>query len=117
MSRLHQLDPSLFQASVRIFPSVSPQDARAATEIEKGAFIRYTYSVGLVSLVILETVGWWTGSYSAINRLPPSQSGSMSHGRGGWMEHTLDPPLDRKGHSYHDTLFLCEGLYLKEQMH
>ena len=34
--------------------------------------------------------------------IPLSQSGSLSHGRGGWMEHIFNPSLGRKGSSYHD---------------
>ena len=30
------------------------------------------------------------------------------------MEHILFSPLDRKGSSYHDMLFLCERFYLEE---
>ena len=30
------------------------------------------------------------------------------------MKHIFNPPLDRKGSSYHDMLFLCERFYLEE---
>ena len=40
--------------------------------------------------------------------------GSLSHARDGWMEHILNSSLDGKGRSYHDTLLLCERVYLEE---
>lgn len=38
----------------------------------------------------------------------------MGCGKGRPMERTLNPPLDRKGRSYHDGLFLPERQYLEE---
>ena len=69
----------------------------------------------LIPLTFPESVGWWTGYSSAANKHTLySQSGSLSHGRGGLMEHILNPLLDRKGSSYHDILLLCETLYLEK---
>lgn len=73
----------------------------------------YTFE-GLVALADLETVSWWTGFSSSANRHPCSQSGSLSHNKGDSIEHIFIFPLDRKGSSYHDELFLSERLYLKE---
>lgn len=36
-------------------------------------------------------------------------SGSLSQGRGGSMEHTVNPPLDRKRSSGHDMLSFMRG--------
>lgn len=36
-----------------------------------------------------------------------SQSGSLSQGRGRWMNHRVNPLLHRMGSSYSDMLFLC----------
>ena len=45
---------------------------------------------------------------------PHSQSGSLSHGKGGSMGCSLNLPLDRKGSSYHDLLLLHVRLYLED---
>lgn len=68
----------------------------------------------LVATTFLETMGQETGCSSAANRLPLGHREDLSHGRGGVMEHVLNTPLDRKGRSYHDTLFLHGRVSLEE---
>lgn len=51
---------------------------------------------------------------SAVNRLPLGQSGDLSHGRDGSMEHILNSPLDRRDISYYDKVLLSKKLYLEE---
>lgn len=45
----------------------------------------------------------------AADRRPRSQRGGLNLGRDGWMEHILNPPLDRKERSYFDILLLPES--------
>lgn len=68
---------------------------------------------GLEEPAFLETV---VGGQDAAAGRPVCQHGSMSHGRGEWVEGILNPALHRKGsyHDTHDTLFLHEGLSLEE---
>lgn len=46
--------------------------------------------------------------------IPLCEHGGLSHGRDAWIEHVLGPPLDRKGSSYSDILFLPERLHLEQ---
>lgn len=45
---------------------------------------------------------------------PPSQLGALRHSREACREHVLNPPLDRKGSSYFDILFLPQRLPLEQ---
>ena len=68
-----------------------------------------TYSTWPSSTYIFETVG----CFSAANR-HTTQSGGLSYGRGGSVEHIFNTSLDGNGNFYHDMLFLHVRLYLEE---
>ena len=90
---------------------LSPTPSLQTTGILAGAFGECTFSTGPGTLTVLEAVGWWMGAPPAINTyVTLSQSGGLSQDRGVWMEHIVDLPLDRKGCSYQDVLFLYETL-------
>lgn len=66
---------------------------------------------GLVASTFLEKMGWRTGAPLLPMGMSPSESGNLSHGRGGLMEHIHNPPLERKGSSYQERLYLENTVY------
>lgn len=112
MNGLPPLDPSICQASVRIYPTLTLWATGATSGTGAGSFGGSSYTSEPNNACSSTDSG--RGAPLLQIGTPFSQCGSLSHDRGRLIEHILNSLLGRQGISYHDILFLCEKLYPEE---